>query len=282
MKRVLVTGGTGFIGSQVINELAQLNVDIIVTARREGNFSTSVQNKNIEFIPFEISSKNHEENLFQKFKEPDICIHCAWEGLPKYQETHHINTVLPAQKIFLQNLIQNGLRKLTVTGTCFEYGLASGCLSESMECHPVTQYGIAKLELYTYLKELKKEYPFTLKWLRLFYLFGRGQNKNSLYPALLHVLENKLPEFNMSGGEQTRDMLPIEKMAEYIVHCALQDKVDGIINCGSGMPTKIVDFVQSICAQYKYYPELKKGVYPYLEYEPMEFWADTTKLNSIS
>ena len=43
----------------------------------------------------------------------------------------------------------------------------------------------------------------------------------------------------MSGGEQERDYLPIEKVAEYIVTIALQDNISGIINCCSGKPIKV-------------------------------------------
>ena len=65
---------------------------------------------------------------------------------------------------------------------------------------------------------------FDCKWIRLFYMYGEGQNPNSLLSQLQTALQNGDQEFNMSGGEQERDYLPIEKVAEYIVTIALQNK----------------------------------------------------------
>ena len=74
-------------------------------------------------------------------------IHLAWEGLPNYKADFHLTKNLPLQKALLTNLLQNGLKDLTVTGTCFEYGMKEGMLSEEMACEPANAYAIAKNEL---------------------------------------------------------------------------------------------------------------------------------------
>ena len=83
----------------------------------------------------------------------------------------------------------------------------------------------------------------------------------------------------MSGGEQTRDYLPVEKVAEYIVKIALQKKVDGIINCCSGVPVTVKDFVEAYLKAVGKTIKLNFGYYPYTDYEPMHFWGSTEKLN---
>ena len=50
----------------------------------------------------------------------------------------------------------------------------------------------------------------------------------------------------MSGGEQIRDYLPVEKVAEYIVSIALQTNIEGVINCCSGIPVTVKEFVELI------------------------------------
>ena len=82
----------------------------------------------------------------------------------------------------------------------------------------------------------------------------------------------------MSGGEQLRDYLPVEKIAEYIVKIALQKKVTGIINTCSGKPVSIKKLVNDYLAKKSKNIELNLGYYPYPEYEAMEFWGGTDKL----
>lgn len=85
----------------------------------------------------------------------------------------------------------------------------------------------------------------------------------------------------MSGGEQIRDFLPVEKVAENIVKISLQSKVNGIINNCSGSPIKVKDFILNYLQDKQKKIELNLGFYPYTNYEPMFFWGCNKKLNSI-
>ena len=62
------------------------------------------------------------------------------------------------------------------------------------------------------LLSLKKD--FNLQWARIFYMFGKGQNSNSIISQLDFAIKNNQKVFHMSGGEQLRDYLPVEKAAE--------------------------------------------------------------------
>ena len=130
-------------------------------------------------------------------------------------------------------MVENGLGKLTVAGTCMEYGMRSGALNETMETMPNTPYSLAKDCLRKCLQQLQKQNDFKLNWIRLFYMYGKGQNPNSVLSQLQVALDRGNKFFNMSGGEQLRDYLPVEKVAEYIVKISMQDKIRGIINCCS-------------------------------------------------
>jgi dTDP-6-deoxy-L-talose 4-dehydrogenase (NAD+) len=208
-------------------------------------------------------------------------IHLAWPGLPNYKNEFHVTKNLPAQIRFLKNILDNGLKNIAVTGTCLEYGMKEGRLSEEMECEPANAYAIAKNELRKYLAHYALENNISLKWIRLFYLFGKGQNPKSLFSQLENAILKREPVFNMSGGEQVRDYLPIELAAKYICIIALQDYVSGIINCCSGEPVKIIDLVEKFIKETGAEIKLNKGFYPYPDYEPMEFWGDNLKLKKI-
>src|SRR6478735_2081541 len=199
MKKVLVTGATGFIGNYVINELLKQHIDVIATSSNEERAKQQPWFENVKYIPLDFNFFDSATNYFLYFAKPDAAIHLAWEGLTNYKSSFHLEKNLPKHKTFLKNLIEHGLKDLTVTGTCLEYGLKEGCLKEEMETSPSTPYAIAKDELRVYLQQLQEQHPFTFKWVRLFYMYGKGQNPNSLLSQLDRALKNGETVFNMSG-----------------------------------------------------------------------------------
>ncbi|GAF86494.1 unnamed protein product, partial [marine sediment metagenome] len=159
--------------------------------------------------------------------------------------------------------------------------LQNGCLFEDVELRPVTAYGLAKNILRCYIDELNKSHNIHFKWIRLFYLYGTGQGKNSLLEQLKKAIASGEKVFNMSGGEQLRDYLPVEKVAEYIVKIALQDQYDGIFNCCSGIPISIRRFVEEYLREHGQKMKLNLGYYPYPDFEPMAFWGDNSRLTKV-
>jgi dTDP-6-deoxy-L-talose 4-dehydrogenase (NAD+) len=272
--KILITGATGFVGRHIINELLKYDHEIIAAVR---NDSADLPGK-IKTTRLDLDNLYTNKNYFSETGKPDLLIHLAWQGLPNYKEKFHVEKNLPSHSAFLKNMLYNGLQNLVVTGTCFEYGMKEGCLSEDMQSDPRNSYALAKDKLRKFLEDLQKEKPFTLKWIRLFYMYGKGQNPNSLLSQLENTLERGDPTFNMSGGEQLRDYLPVEKVAEYIVKIALQKNIKGIINCCSGFPIKVKDLVQNYLKENNKKIKLNLGYYPYTDYEAMAFWGDDNKL----
>ena len=272
---VLVTGATGFIGSYVVDELLRHGVDIIATSRNGKKALKMPWFEKVKYIEHDLES---EDDILNKIDVPDLVIHLAWNGLPNYFDFMHFEKNLPNSYSFLKNLIESGLKDVVVLGTCFEYGLKSGSLNEEELTEPVTVYGLAKDTLRKFIEALKVKYNFDFKWIRLFYLYSKNQSKKSLISQLEVAVKNKETVFNMSGGEQLRDYLPVEKVAEYIVRIALQKKVNGIINCCSGKPVSVRKFVEDYLKEIKSEIKLNLGYYPYPDYEPFAFWGDNSKL----
>ena len=274
--KIFVTGATGFVGRYVVDELLKHEHHVITTSRNLDKAHTYDWISRVQYIPCDLNVV--QENFFQFFQQPDLLIHLAWEGLPNYKDLFHLEKNLFLNYRFLKNMIEHGLKHLVVTGTCFEYGMQSGALSEDMETKSDNPYGLAKDTLRKFLEQLQKKIDFELKWIRLFYMYGKGQSQNAILSQLDKALKNGGTEFNMSGGEQLRDYLPVEKVAEYIVKIAMQNKVYGIINCCSGKPISIRKFVENYLKEKKKGIELNLGYYPYPDYEPMAFWGDDKKL----
>ncbi len=279
--KILVTGSTGFIGNYVIRELIKRNdfeiiatsIDQIKKARINEWF------KDIKYIAQDLNEV--KENYFTYFENPELLIHLSWQGLPNYKDLFHIERNLFTNYNFIKNMVQNGLRNLSVIGTCFEYGMQEGSLSEGIYTNPITAYGLAKDTLRKFIEELSKKFEFKFKWIRLFYLYGRGQNPKSILSQLDQALKNNEEKFNMSKGDQLRDYLEVEKAAEYIVQISLQNRINGIINCCSGKPISIKNLVKAYLKKKDMNIKLNLGYYPYPDYEPMAFWGDNKKLNKI-
>jgi dTDP-6-deoxy-L-talose 4-dehydrogenase (NAD+) len=281
MKKVLVTGASGFIGNYVIEELLKSDFSVIATSANPGNVKDKPWLKQVNYIPFNLHDYSSNTNYYSFFNEPDILIHLAWEGLPNYKALFHFEENLPRHYAFLKNMISNGLKDLSVTGTCLEYGMVEGRLDENMKTDPRNSYAIAKDSLQKFLSQLGSVTPFSFKWIRLFYMYGKGQNPNSILSQLDKAIAEGKETFNMSGGEQVRDYLPVETVARYIVQIATQQNVSGIINCCSGKPIRLKDFVENYLKQKNSSIKLNLGFYPYLDYEPMAFWGDDSKWKSI-
>lgn len=281
LMKVLVTGATGFIGNHVVKELLKNNCHVITTSSNQNKAKTFSWFNGVKYVPFNLSESESNINFFNFFSRPDAIIHLAWEGLPNYNSLFHIEENLFRHYRFLKNLVSNGANDLTVTGTCFEYGLQEGRLSEELPALPANAYALAKDTLRKFLEQLQKNIFFSLKWARLFYMYGEGQNPNAILSQLNKALTDNAKEFNMSAGDQQRDYLPVEKVAEYIVKIATQKKVEGIINCCSGIPITVNKLVKNFLEKKDQMIKLNKGFYPYPPHEPMNFWGDDAKLKRI-
>ena len=282
MKKILVTGATGFIGNYVIEQLLlNNNCHVIATSSNSQKAQLTSWYNKVEYLPFNLKEFDANVNYYEFFNQPDLLIHLAWEGLPNYKADFHVNENLPRHFIFIKNLIDHGLKDITVTGTCFEYGMQEGELSELIEPKPTNSYSIAKDTLRKKIAQLPHLDNINFKWVRLFYMYGSGQSPNSLLSQLDRSLSMNEPIFNMSGGEQERDYLPVEEVAANIINIALQQTVTGIINCCSGNPIKVKDFVINYLQTKNKYIQLNLGYYPYVDYEPMSFWGNNKKLKTI-
>ena len=218
------------------------------------------------------------QSAYERMGKPDTLLHLAWGGLPNYTALRHFEEELPRQYRFLKALITDGLRRLVVVGTCFEYGLQSGKLCEDTPCFPVTPYGLAKHTLRQQLEFLGRDIPFELVWARLFYTFGSGQSPKSLYTQFNDAISRGDSSFAMSGGEQIRDYLPVSEVAGALVAVALAAHI-GVVNICSGRPVSVRRLVEQWINDRNATIRLDLGRYPYPEYEPLAFWGDNTKLN---
>jgi len=275
---VLVTGASGFIGRHVVARLIERGHRVIAVARNAERAQSLSWPEGVTFLACDI----HDPSLDVKvFAEAEAVIHLAWPGLPHYNALYHFEDTLPADYRFLKSLVIAGHKHLLVAGTCFEYGMREGQLNETMETSPANAYALAKDTLRRFLDTLHNEHPFTLQWARLFYTFGAGQNPKSLLALLERVLEAGDEEFPMSQGEQLRDYLPVEEVAEHLVRLIEHPGHHGIFNICSGKPISVRRLVEQFVASKGKEIRLKLGHYPYSVFEPLAFWGASDRIEAL-
>lgn len=275
--KIAVTGAGGFIGRHVVAELARTQTEIVAVTRDPRH----LQNLSscIHVVKMDISSPGTD--CFAQMGNPDALIHLAWDGLPNYKSLHHFELELPGHYHFLKTMIEAGLASLLVTGTCFEYGMQSGALSEDTPTFPINAYGFAKDCLRKQLEFLSYKYTFSMTWTRLFFTYGEGQSAASLYQQLLAAQSRGDRSFDMSGGEQLRDYLPVTSLAQLIVKLVLNQVNAGVVNICSGHPISVRRLVEGWIHENGWDISMNLGRYPYPDYEPMAFWGDRQRLDSI-
>lgn len=267
-RQVFVSGASGFVGQHLVPLLLAQGYDVVALARDESKAKNFSWYPHVKFLAFDFLN----DDLPMTPEAGASLIHLAWQGLPNYDSVFHLEQNLPASYHFIKNMVNAGVGKVFVAGTCLEYGLQNGPLRASSKTEPVTSYALAKDSLRKYLGYLKKEVPFVLQWARLFYMYGAGQNKKSLLAMLDVAIQGNAPVFDMSGGEQLRDYLPVEQVASKMLQVFLSDR-DACFNVCSGRPISIRRLVEQRIAEYGSSIKINLGYYPYPDYEPMAFWG---------
>lgn len=267
--KVALTGASGFIGRHVLEELLALGQSVVATYRSDRK--PLQRSPGLRWVELDLSDPPFD--VYNSLGRPDVLIHLAWDGLPNYSSLHHIEDELPKHYRFLARAVEQGLPALVASGTCLEYGMQSGPLSAKAPTFPVNSYGSAKDMLFHQLRLLQAKHPFALTWARLFYIYGDGQPATSLLPMLRRAIHERRTKFQMSGGEQLRDFLPVTEVAKTLVKQALECRDRGAVNVCSGVPISVRCQVENWISENGWSISLDLGHLPYPDYEPMAFWG---------
>lgn len=286
--KLAVTGASGFVGRHVLRALVVQNLQLAQPVQIIATFRT--RRYDLPKLPFvrwkQFDLANDVRHACEILENPNLILHLAWAGLPNYCSEDHLKLELPRHLDFMQAMIESDLDGISVAGTCYEYGLQSGSLSEDLPATPTNAYGQAKNILRCSIEKLLRDRDIGFTWFRLFYLYGADQPARTLYAQLKQAIEENRDVFNMSGGNQIRDYLSIDRasqlIAERVMKLTDSGIGDGIVNIASGNGRSVRSIVKQWISEEKSSIRPNYGAFPYPAHEPMEFWADTTKLNSLS
>lgn len=259
--KILVTGGTGFIGRYVVNALCYHEVTLLTR-------------KPTSIAPYIICPLDDKEKLNIALSQfnPDAVIHLAWEGIPDFSEAMCLKNRKLSQNLF-EVAAKCNVRTVIVAGSCAEYQGLEGSVSENQWGTHLGALGKIKKQVFkdasTYLQDQQR-----LVWLRLFYVFGKGQRQGSLIPSLINDASHNQKTI-INNPEAAHDFIHVSDVADMIRYCIENEAMQGIINVGNG---KLIPVAQIAQWLYEYW---NKKQLSHKNQAPSGMFSNTDKLNSL-
>tara|TARA_B100000886_G_scaffold328855_1_gene277640 strand:+ start:20664 stop:21494 length:831 start_codon:yes stop_codon:yes gene_type:complete len=274
--KIAVTGGSGFIGRNFINyTLKKKNIKIINIYNKNNFKHSRVKNIKLDL------NKQIDKNIFIKLGRPQYLIHLAWSELDNYDSKNHFITYRNHLN-FIKKFKNTDIKKIFILGTCSEYGKRNGELRESFKSRPLNNYAKSKDRLRNSLLKYFKKEKIVILWGRLFYVFGEGQNKRTLFGQINDAITMKKKYFNMSKGNQIRDYLNVKDVAKLLFKVLTSTKKTTIINICSGKPISLKNLIKKWLKKKKSKLNINYGYYRNSKKEADSFWGSVIKLKQLT
>lgn len=280
IKRVMITGASGPLGTMLIRECIKNNVHVLAVIRPDS--------KNKKNIPVHDLIKIEECEITQIDKIPehilesyDVCFHLAWahtgdEGRndPFLQEENILATLKTASCAK-----QLGCKVFIGAGSQAEYGVLNKKIDEATEERPETLYGIAKLAAGRLVTEYCRQNGMRCNWVRIFAVYGPYENDYIFTSYVIRTLLNG-EEPILTSCEQIWDYLYSEDAVRALWLIAEKANKSGIYCLGSGEPRSIKEYVSIIHNSINPNLSLGIGKRSYGKNQIMHLEADISKLRA--
>lgn len=245
--RIFVTGGTGFLGKYVVNELHKKGHHVLVLSR------TSHRQPGVEFLKGDMSDVSKWKKKLKLFK-PDSAIHLAWEGLPSQAIDVSMKNIFGGMEC-IRALGEAGCKTIVVAGSDQEYGHSGKKMKEDSLVKPYNLLFSSKVALYWLGSKLAEQYKMNFVWARIFFLYGAGQRPGALIPYLTTSLYGGAePEIRNPHG--ANDFVYVQDAAEALVLLATKKAKasNAIYNIASGVLTPTATIISHVYASFKKKP----------------------------
>jgi len=244
MKKVLITGGTGFIGRHCLPLLLAQGYEVHATyANSYIKDYPEVAWHKVDLLDTKSTSK-----LVMDIQATYL-LHFAWfttyGEFWSSPENHHW---MQASYSLIEQFVLNGGQRVVVAGSCAEYDWKYGICSEQLTpLVPATLYGSCKHGLQLMLNTLAKENQISWAWGRIFYLYGPHENPSKFIPYVINTMLEGKPVTCKAGSKLT-DYMYVEDVASAFV-ALLESDFQGPLNIASGTPVYLKDIVEKIAIE---------------------------------
>jgi nucleoside-diphosphate-sugar epimerase len=243
VKRVLVTGGTGFIGRHVAAGLQERGFEVhllVRDAESARSIATDAQLHSCDLF----DDRAVEEAVH--CAAPTHLLHLAWTTAHgKFWTSSENLDWVRASLSLVRHFAASGGRRIVCAGTCAEYDWSrSPCHERDTPLRPATLYGTAKNALRAIIESFAAVEKLSFAWGRLFFLYGPHENPARLVPGLMAALADGRPALCQCGAH-VRDFLHAADAAD--AFAALVDcEVQGPVNVASGRPLSLGTLTREI------------------------------------
>jgi len=242
VKRVLVTGATGFIGRHSLSMLEQAGYEVHALS---GSKPELIASRDISWHQANLLDHGELRALMQKVKATHL-LHFAWIATPgKFWTAPENLDWVKATIHLMQTFHEQGGRRVVMAGSCAEYDWSYGQCSElATPCRPATLYGTAKLSAQMMLEAWTRRTGMSGAWGRIFFLYGPDEYSTRLVPSVINSLLKHEPAL-CTHGEQIRDFMYVKDVAAAFV-ALLNSEVQGVVNIASGVPVSLKEVIYEI------------------------------------
>jgi len=259
-KKILVIGGTGFIGYHLIKRCLQKSYNVTCISSRTS--SKKKRFSKVKYLICDIRDKKKLSKIITSRYNFVVNLGGYVDHSKKRETlTSHYDGCKNLVKILLKFNIENFVQ----IGSGLEYGNRKSPQKENLRCSPKSNYGLAKFKATNFLMKLYEKNKFPCTILRLYQAYGPEQDFNRLIPIVIKSCL-KGERFACSEGLQKRDFLYIDDFINLIFKIFSNKRSRGrIFNAGSGKPIKIKSLIEKI-------KKISKGGIP--EYGKIEMRKD--------
>lgn len=274
-KKILVLGGTGFIGHNLLKRLNNNIYESYSISRKIPQKKYRI--KNVNYIKCDISNKNE---IKKKINNNFDYVFNLSGNIDHQNKKQTLNSHYLGCKNLLRALLKKKFKLFIQIGSSMEYGDIISPHKETDQCNPNSFYGFAKLKATKFIQKIYKKRKFPYIVLRLYQIYGPHQKFDRLIPFVIKSeLEKK--EYKCTSGIQVRDFIYVDDLIDLFLIILKKNKVKyGVYNVGCSKPIKVKNIINLI------HNLIKKGrplfnVHKMRKDERLEIYPRNTKLKNF-
>jgi nucleoside-diphosphate-sugar epimerase len=255
VSKAIVTGGAGFIGSHIVEELIRRNVETyVVDDLSTGRLQNLEAHRKNDLLHIVVGDGRKIRELLADVRDVDILYHEAAIAnvLRSVRDPMVVHDVNVNMSLEIMNFCrEREIRRIVFASSAAVYGiLGETKASEDLVAHPSSPYGASKLAIEDYLHAYKTTYGLEPVMLRYFNVFGPRQvvsDYSGVITRFINQLLQRNPVTIYGDGKQTRDFVNVKDIVQANMLAMDEDAAVGeVFNVASGKPTSILQLLEAL------------------------------------